>query len=141
MTMKKYLVPAVAVVVALAVAVFGYLHVTRVGWLTERSDQLERLVAVSWGDGKYGKAFYGAYVYCEPRPDGQLDVKLAVRIGRGGPDGAYTHNPRTLGTVKNDEEAVARWGAITWSDRGLLVGGPANAAGQLFPRHELENHR
>lgn len=108
--------------------------------LTERSEQLEQLVAVSWGDGRYGPAaFYGAYVYFEPRPDSMLDVKLSVRIGRSSPQMSYEHDPRTLGVAKDPKDAVARWGTISWNEAGLNVGTGSDA--YLFPRAELERHR
>ncbi len=44
-----------------------------VHWGTTRdreSDAIQRVVAKSWGDGKYGKAFYGAEVYVLPATGG-----------------------------------------------------------------------
>jgi len=137
--MRK-IVRAAAIVLSLALlAAAGFMALQ---WraLTSQAAQLEHLVAVSWGDGKYGKAMYGAYVfYDEPGPDGLLTVKLGVRIGRSAPMSSYEHEPRTLGHARDAEEAVALWGVITWSDAGLTVGSGPQA--YLFPRDELERHR
>jgi hypothetical protein len=101
--------------------------------------QLDHLVAVSWGDGKYGKALYGAYVFYEEK-DSQMLVKLSVRIDRGSFWSQYAHDTRTLGTAKDAADAVAQWGTITWSAEGLEVGSPPGPT-HLFPRADLESHR
>lgn len=137
--MKKMLVIAVIAPFALGLSLAAAYMAWSWNDLRERAEQLEQLVAVSWGDGRYGPAFYGAYVYCEPRADGQFDVKLSVRIGRGTLFTRYQHDPRTLGVAKDPEDAVARWGTVTWSDAGLNVGTGADA--HRFPRNELERHR
>lgn len=116
-------------VLGLAISVYFYRVATR----------LDKLVAVSWGDGKFGQALYGAYVFYEEK-DGQLVVKLSVRIDRGSFWGQYAHDVRTLGIVKDPVEAVTRWGALSWSDQGLRVGSPSGPT-YLFPRAELEQHR
>lgn len=131
MTLATLLLALVAVA-ALALSVHFY----------RRASQLERLVAVSWGDGKYGKAFYGAYVFYEDHDgqDGPLLVKLAVRIDRGTLWSQYAHDTRQLGVAKDAADAVEKWGVITWSDKGLTVGRtPENA--HFFPRDDLERHR
>jgi hypothetical protein len=137
--MKKTLVIAFGILAALA----SSLAVAYMAWqwndLHQRAEQLEQLVAVSRGDGRYGPAFYGAYVYYEPRADGQLDVKLSVRIGRSNPQHSYEHDPRTLGLARDPADAVTRWGLITWTDAGLSVGTGSDA--YRFPRNELERHR
>ncbi len=96
---------------------------------------VSKLVAVSWGDGKYGKAFYGAFVYLEPREGGQ-SVKAQVQIGRGNP---MFHECGELGHVATAEEAVAKWGKIDWQDDGLHIGTGTNAF--FLPRAKLESHR
>jgi hypothetical protein len=137
--MKKILVIAAAVLFALA----SSLAVAYMAWrwndLSRRAEQLDQLVAVSWGDGRNIAAFYGAYVYYEPRADGQLDVKLRVSIDRPTPDFRYEHLARALGVAKNPADAVARWGLITWNDAGLSVGTGSDV--YHFPRSELERHR
>jgi hypothetical protein len=69
----------------------------------------EQLVAVSWGDGR---------------------ATLFTR---------YEHDPRTLGVARDSDDAVTRWGLITWTDAGLSVGTGSDA--YRFPRNELERHR
>lgn len=96
---------------------------------------LSKLLAVSWGDGKYGKAFYGAIVYLEPATFGQR-VKARVQIGRGNP---MFHECGELGRAATAEEAVAKWGKIDWQDDGLHIGTGTNAF--FLPRAKLESHR
>lgn len=101
-----------------------------------RMEQLTHsLVAVSWGDGKYGKAFYGAYVQLQP-VEGGYSVEAFVTIGRGNPT---VHNCGELGRVATAEEAVAKWGKIDWQDDGLHIGTGTNAF--FLPRAKLESHR
>ncbi|MEY4918746.1 MAG: hypothetical protein RL616_2659 [Verrucomicrobiota bacterium] len=96
---------------------------------------MNRLVVVSWGDGKYGPAFYGAYVYIEPITNG-YSVQARVEIGRGSP---YFQDCGELGKVQTDAEAVARWGMIEWRVDGLHIG---NGTNQYFlPRYQLESGR
>ncbi len=63
--MKKTLV--IAVIAPFALGLFLAMAYMAWSWndLRERAEQLEQLVTVSWGDGRYGPAFYGAYVYYE----------------------------------------------------------------------------
>jgi hypothetical protein len=107
---------------------------TGIGFVRDAPD-VSRLLAVSWGDGKYGKAFYGAYVYLEPTTGGQA-VKAQVQIGRGNP---MFHDCGELGRVVTAEEAVAKWGKIDWQDDGLHIGTGTNAF--FLPRAKLESHR
>lgn len=136
--MRAFLTSIAALLVILGLALGAYFY--------REASRLDRLVAVSWGDGKYGKALYGAYVFYEEK-NSELLVKLSVRIDRGSFWGQYAHDTRTLGTAKDPADAVARWGTITWSDQGLEVGPPPGttplpaAAKHLFPRAELERHR
>src|SRR5262245_15622430 len=95
----------------LYVAVVALLSGFAAGWVvasTKSSTRLERVVAMSWGDGKYGQGFYGAHVYLKPRPGG-YEVRARVFIGRGND---YFHDCGELGRVTTDAEAVARWGRI-----------------------------
>lgn len=109
-----------------------------VGWIqatTQSATRLERVVAVSWGDGKYGPAFYGAHVYLEPQ-NGGYSVRARVYIGRGN---VYFHDCGELGTVQTDAEAVAQWGTIEWREDGLHIGSGANH--YFLARGEIESHR
>jgi hypothetical protein len=123
----------------LLVLVLGALLGVGLGWVlaSRRSEtDLQRVVAMSWGDGAYGKAFYGAHVYLEP-VSGGYSVQARVYIGRG--DGAYFHDIGELGRVATAEEAVARWGRVEWSEDGLRLG---EGEGSFFlPRAALERHR
>ena len=129
--MKRFVPFFIVGVVALLV---GYL----VGAVVEGNasrKELGRLVAVSWGDGKYGPAFYGAHVYLEPVTSG-YSVRARVYVGRGND---YYHDCGELGTVQTDAEAVARWGTISWSEDGLRIGSSTNQ--YFLARAKLESGR
>lgn len=122
----------------LAVAIVALLVGFVAGWLTASSNsatRLERVVAMSWGDGKYGPAFYGAHVFLEPQA-GSYSVRARVFIGRGND---YFHDCGELGRVQTDVEAVARWGRIEWREDGLHIGTGTNHF--FMPRAQLERHR
>jgi hypothetical protein len=108
------------------------------GWVAAaRSAELQaaRLVAVSWGDGSYGPAFYGAFVYLVSEDDG-YSVRARVALGRGND---YFHECGEIGKVPTDEDAVARFGRVVWRTEGLYIGQPG---GEYFlPRAQLESHR
>ncbi len=121
---------AVAAVALLVGFVFGWIRAINVN-----ATRLERVVAMSWGDGKYGPSFYGANVYLEPLSSG-YSVRARVYIGRGND---YFHDCGVLGTVQSDSEAVARWGAIDWREDGLHIGSSTNH--YFLPKATLESHR
>ena len=84
-----------------------------VGWVVfsfRIQTELDRLVAVSWGDGEGEqlKAHYGAYVFLVPE-GGDYSVRAKVYIGRGN---GYYHDCGEIGRAKNDVEAVEKWGTI-----------------------------
>lgn len=108
------------------------------GWTVATSKsatRLERIVAMSWGDGHYGKAFYGAHVYLVPQA-GDYSVRARVLIGRGN---NYFHDCGELGRAPTDTEAVARWGNVQWLDDGLHIGTGTNH--YFLPRARMESHR
>lgn len=137
-TLKMLWIP-LASVILIAAIIAGTYVVSQWSRLREQAEQMERLIAVSWGDSDAQKAFYGAYVYYEPEPDGKLKVFLAVRIDRSTADSGYQHEPREIGWARSPEEAVAKWGTVIWSPAGLTLGTGSDA--YLFPRAELERHR
>jgi hypothetical protein len=129
--MKRFITYLIVATIALLV---GFI----VGWILANSvsaTRLERVVAMSWGDGKYGSAFYGAHVFLEPRKSG-YSVRARVHIGRGND---YFHDCGELGTVQTDAEAVARWGKIEWREDGLHIGNGTNH--YFLARAEMESHR
>ncbi|MCX6897374.1 MAG: hypothetical protein NT105_01620 [Verrucomicrobia bacterium] len=132
--MKRF---ALLLVVALVSLLVGF----GVGWTTTQlhsAVQLQRVVAMSWGDGWGGLAFYGAHVFLEPQAGG-YSVRARVYIGRN--DGCFTyfHDCGELGRVQTDTEAVARWGRIEWREDGLHIGAGTNHF--FLPRARLERHR
>ena len=134
--MKRFLPLFFSVVVALMVGFAAGLAVAN----TSETVEIDRVVAMGWGDGKYGDAFYGALVYLEPQSSG-YSTRAKVYIGRDniGRGTSYIHDCGQLGTVKTHAEAVARWGAIAWSEAGLRLGNGSN--GYFLARNQLENHR
>lgn len=86
---------------------------------------------MSWGDGKYGKAFYGAQVYVEP-VGSRFTVRAQVHIGHGN---SLYKDCGVLGTEDSLSEAVQKWGKIDWQPDGLHVGS------YFLPRFQLETHR
>jgi hypothetical protein len=130
------LVKPLLVVLAASLALTLYL-----GWrLYLQAQELQHLVVAGWGDSKYGKAFYGARVYYVQEAGKPLQVWLSVQIDRGSVWTQYSHEPRLLGEVNSPAEAVAAWGQLSWTERGLQVGRSAGNA-YLFPTAELERHR
>ena len=108
--------PKHAVLLATIVLVLGFVA----AWIvTTRASQnlLDHLIAFGWGDGKYGKGFYGAHVYLKPERNG-YSVRARVMIGRGS---NYYHDCGIIGTVTNAAEAVQHWGVITWKDDGFTL--------------------
>ena len=126
------LTPLLGVAAITAIIGFG------MGWViasAKSKTRLERVVAMSWGDGKYGAAFYGAHVYLEPQASG-YSVQARVYLGR---DNDSFHNCGELGKVATDSDAVARWGKIDWRADGLYIGTGTNH--YFLAREQLENHR
>lgn len=94
----------------------------------------ERIVAVNWGDSKYGQSIYKALVFLEPEGHGFV-VKARVEIA--GPH--YWHDCGELGRATNAAEAAANWGQIQFLSDGLHIGTGTNAF--FLPRAKLEAHR
>jgi hypothetical protein len=109
------------------------------GWVVGREagrNALQQTVAISWGDGKYGPAFYGAQVFLEPLQMG-YSVRARVHLG---PGNDHFHDCGELGGVGSHAEAVARWGTITWKPEGLYVG-TGRPDDYFLPRGQFEAHR
>lgn len=131
LAMKRFIPFLAVAVVSLFVGSIG-------GWIRASSlsnTQLERVVAIKWGDGKYGPSFYGAHVYLEPASSG-YSVRARVYIGRGN---GYFHDCGELGKVQTDSEAVARWGMINWKEDGLHIG--SGQSEYFLSRAKIESHR
>ncbi len=92
--------------------------------------RIDRVVAFQWGDGKYGKAIYGAHVYLEPVAGG-YSVRAAVHIG--GYD--YLDDLGEIGKAATQAEAREKWGHIEFRPGGLHIGN------YLLPRERMESHR
>lgn len=120
------------VVLCLTIGYCAHWFVTR-----DRGRQaVHSIIAMSWGDGRYGKAFYGAEIYIKPTGT-EYAVRGRVWIGRGN---ATWHDLGKLGTVATPAEAVEKWGRIEWTPEALVVG-PGDPEPFSLPRTELESHR
>ena len=98
--------------------------------------QLDDTIAVAWGDGRYGKAFYGMRVFVQPTGAG-LSVRAEVRIG---PGNSMRHDAGEIGVVSSRADAVARFGTITWREDGVHVGAPGRDE-YVLERSRVESHR
>jgi hypothetical protein len=101
------------------------------GAAARNESRVDRIVAMSWGGGRYGEAFYGAHVYLVPVKDG-YSVRGRVYIGRGR---EMYQDCGELGRAATDKEAVKNWGSIDWREDGLHIGD------YYLPRETLERHR
>ena len=129
--MRRKILVAVGIIVAFGVTYFVGMFVNAEAAEKRRAN----LVAVAWGDGSVGPAFYGAYVELEPISSG-YSVQAYIAIGRGN---QFYRDCGEIGRVATAEEAVARWSKIEWREDGLHIG---NGADQYFlPRKEVETHR
>lgn len=97
---------------------------------------LDDTIAIAWGDGRHGKAFYGMRVFVEPSAAG-LSVRGEVRIG---PGNSMRHDAGEIGVVSSRAEAVARFGTITWREHGVHVGAPGRDE-YVLERSRIESHR
>ncbi len=97
-----------------------------------------RLIAVSWGDGKYGKAFYGVYVYMGKELENEVEIKAKIYIGRGSYLFNYFHDLGVIGKSRNEPGEINQWGKIIWKPDRIEIG--ANNT-FFFPRAKLEQHR
>ena len=104
------------------------------GWVVvsrQSETRMDRVVAMAWGDGKYGEAFYGAQVYLEPDASG-YSVRARVYLGRGN---NYFYDCGSIGKAADDVEAVKKWGRIEFRPDGLHIGD------YFLPREQMEAHR
>jgi hypothetical protein len=112
----------------------GILLGVLIGRLAPR--ETTQTIAMRWGDGKYGSAFYGAEVY-SVRVGSELSVRGRVWIG---PGNAYFHDCGELGRVALHEDAVARWSTIRWQEDGLYIG-TGSENDYFLERKKIEAHR
>ena len=119
--MRQFLLP----LICLAFGVFGG------WWLSGIFGQraIDRTIAMSWGDGKYGKQFYGAQVYAVPQGS-EYSVRARILIG---PGNGYYHDCEEIGRAATVQEAIERFGKILWEEKGLTIGDPA-VGGFHLPR-------
>ncbi|MEX9251776.1 hypothetical protein [Pseudenterobacter timonensis] len=92
------------------------------------------LIAVSWGDGPYGKAMYGVYVYKGAEKKGKVQIKVRVYIGRQ--DFYFISYYRDFGVVgtveKNNFDA---WRDITWNPEGVAIGKDYFISKEVLGKH------
>ncbi len=129
--LPKFTWVLIYIISILTFSIFGFMT----GYIS-RLDKSANLLAVSWGDGKYGKAFYGAQIFAYPVV-AKYRVEAYVTIGQGNP---YYHDIGILGRVATWQEARDKYGNITWTPAGLNIGSSSKVEYYL-PRAKLENHR
>ena len=95
----------------------------------------ERVLAMEWGDGRYGDRFYGAKLTLEPEDHGFAVRGIVLISADALGDVSYRHECGVIGHVKDFDEATKRFGVIDWKPDGLHVGK------YFLPRAEFENHR
>ena len=97
------------------------------------------IIAVSWGapQGQTQPLIYQARVSVDGDDgNGQLEVRAVVYIGSG----MYQHDIGLIGTATSYEDALKRFGEITWTETELQIGGSDGVQGRLS-RSALESHR
>lgn len=98
-----------------------------------------RIVAVSWGSprGRATPLIYQARVSVgDGDGEGVRDVRSVVYIGSG----MYEHDMGVIGRATSYEDAIQRFGKISWTDSELLIAGTDGVQGRLS-RSSLESHR
>jgi hypothetical protein len=128
----KMLVLTLCGVLGVAILAGVLLQVSRI----HAEQEIQRTIAMSWGDGKYGPKFYGARVYTR-RDAGMISVRAQILIGPG--NGMY-HDCGELGRVQTHAAAAQQWGIISWKPEGVYIG--IGGSGDYFvPRNVFESHR
>lgn len=96
-------------------------------------------VAISWAAprGQDRPLIYQARVTAnDENGDGNLEVRCTVFIGSG----IYEHDMGIIGNAANLEDAVRRYGKITWTDTEMQVGGDGGVV-EALNTARLESHR
>lgn len=106
-----------------------------IGNTTGESATLENTIAMSWGDGKDGPAFYGCRVYVVPTKHG-LDVCARILIDTNN----YVHDCGVIGHAATRADAVERWGTVMWRPDGVHIGRDDSGA-YFLPQSTIEAHR
>ena len=97
------------------------------------------IIAVSWGSprGQTNPLIYQARVsVSDGDGDGVLDVRSIVYIGSG----MYQHDMGVIGKATSYDDAVQRFGKISWTDSELLIAG-TDGIKERLSRSSLESHR
>jgi hypothetical protein len=104
-----------------------------------QADPAYELVAVSWGTpGSSPDAWiYQIQVIAtDDNKDGILDVSAKGCIGSS----SYCHDFGRLGTASDMGQAVREFGAITWGEDAVSIGGTSGIKASV-KRSQLEKHR
>ena len=109
------------------------------GYVEQYYSVYNNILAVSWGDGPYGKKMYGAYVYKGAEIDDKVQVKLMIYISRQ--DFWFNTYYMDFGVIGMDsrEKIYDNWREVSWRPEGVYIG---NASARYFiSKVELANHR
>jgi len=95
-------------------------------------------LAVSWSAprGKTRPMIYQARVTTDSNSNGTRTVRAAVYTGSG----LYLRDLGVIGKATSHEDAIRRFGEITWTDTELRIGGKDGVQATLA-RATLEQHR
>lgn len=104
--------------------------------LADRDATRDATIAVRWGDGKYGEAFYAMRVF-EVKAAGGIDVRAILLIG---PGNAMSQDCGPIGRVASHAEAVRRFSVISWRADGVHVGSDTHEE-YFLDRATIEAHR
>ena len=126
-----------------ALAVVTLLLLGVAGLLVYRANSMrldyQTLIALSWGNSRYGPALLRAEIHATPLPGQQQQVSARVYIDRPGFWLSTEPAPIVLGKAKGHEDAVAQWGTIQWGPEGGRFGQGPQAV--LLPQSVLDQHR
>ncbi len=136
-TMRRLLI-AVGIFIALFAAYFIVQFTAIVdSALTETVNyELGEIVVVSRSPNwKYGKGFYVAVVTAVKKKESKYFARCKVHVGNHN----YFQNVE-LGEVNSFQEAIERWGELTWTNDQLYIGskGPYQ---KVVARKNIERHR
>lgn len=95
-------------------------------------------LAVSWSAprGQTRPMIYQARVTADSHSNGSRTVRAAVYTGSG----LYLRDLGVIGSAASHEDAIRRFGEITWTDTELRIGGTDGVQATLA-RATLEQHR
>lgn len=140
--MKKFLPWLLGMLIGIALSAIIGVVLVLVGVFAASDKLMDNgysTVAISWAaprDQERPLIYQARVTAIDENGDGRLEVRCTVFIGSG----IYQHDMGIIGNASNREDALRRFGKITWTDTELQVGGDAGVVAALN-RTTLESHR